>query len=53
MDVREAIRLSRLEDNLQLKDWGYVEGGHDIDEADTKIRILAASVFMGLLKIVR
>ena len=50
LPVQEAIRLARLEDELQLQDWGYVEGGHDIDESDTKVRILAASVFMRLLE---
>lgn len=52
INAREAIKISRLEDDLQLQDWGYVEGGHDIDESDNKVRILAASVFMRLLKIV-
>ena len=52
INAREAVKISRLEDDLQLQDWGYVEGGHDIDESDNKVRILAASVFMRLLKIV-
>lgn len=53
MSARDAIKIARLEDDVQLEEWGYVEGGHDIDEADTKIRVLAASVFLRLLKIVK
>lgn len=51
LGVRDAVSMARVEDNMQLEHWGYVEGGHDIDEADSKIRILAASIFLRLLKI--
>ena len=51
LGVRDAINLARVEDNVQLEHWGYVEGGHDIDEADSKIRVLASSVFLRLLKL--
>lgn len=47
--VEDAIALARLEENLQLEEWGYVEGWHDIDDADIKVRVLSASVFARLL----
>lgn len=33
----------------KVEEWGYVEGGHDIDEADMRVKIAACSVFMRLL----
>jgi len=47
--VHQAISLSRLEEEVQLEDWGYVEGGHDVDEADIRVRILSASLFLRFL----
>lgn len=47
--VQEGIRLARLEETLQLEEWGYVEGGHDIDDADMRVRISSASIFARLL----
>jgi len=41
--VHQAISLSRLEEEVQLEDWGYVEGGHDVDEADIRVRPCDAS----------
>jgi hypothetical protein len=34
---------------LQIEEWGLVEGGHDIDIADVRCRVAAASVFLRLL----
>ncbi|CAM6102752.1 unnamed protein product [Calypogeia fissa] len=49
LTIEEAIEVIRVEENHQVDDWGYVEGGHDIDEADIRVRIAAASVFLRLL----
>lgn len=33
---------------MQVDKWGLVEGGHDIDIADLKVQISAATVFLAL-----
>ena len=38
--MQQAITLSRLEEEMQLEEWGYVEGGHDVDEADIRVSFL-------------
>jgi hypothetical protein len=35
----EVFDLSRLDEELQCKDWGVVEGGHDLDRAHLKIQL--------------
>lgn len=47
--VEEAMLLGRLEEEYQIADWGLVEGGHDIDIADMKVRVSAPVVFLKLL----
>ncbi|XP_024359709.1 uncharacterized protein [Physcomitrium patens] len=49
LGIEEAMEVIRLEENHQVEEWGYVEGGHDIDEADMRVKIAACSVFMRLL----
>ncbi len=49
--VEEAIQLARLEEEVQIEEWGLVEGGHDIDLADARVRISAPSVFIRLLRL--
>lgn len=34
---------------VQMDEWGLVEGGHDLDIADTQVRIAAPSIFLRLL----
>ncbi len=51
LEVREAIRALRLEEDTQMAKWGLVEGGHDIDIADINVRIAAPVVFLKLLKL--
>ena len=46
----EALEAARLEEDHQIAEWGLVEGGHDIDLSDIKVRVSAPSVFMRLLK---
>lgn len=45
----QALRASRVEEDFQMEDWGLVEGGHDIDISDLKVRIAAPSIFLRLL----
>jgi hypothetical protein len=47
----EALRIARLEEEYQVEEWGLVEGGHDIDNADTAVRVTAPLVFVKLLEI--
>jgi ATP synthase F1 complex assembly factor 2 len=47
--VQEAMAAARLEEDVQVEEWGAVEAGHDLDEADIGTRIAAPSVFLRLL----
>ncbi|GAQ85652.1 F1-ATP synthase assembly protein [Klebsormidium nitens] len=46
---RKALEAVRVEEDHQMEEWGLVEGGHDLDIADTKVRIAAPSLFLRLL----
>ncbi|CAE6203626.1 unnamed protein product [Arabidopsis arenosa] len=48
LQIDDAIKLIRLEEDLQVDKWGLVEGGHDIDIADLKVQISSATVFLAL-----
>ncbi|MCO5601852.1 hypothetical protein L7F22_055977 [Adiantum nelumboides] len=48
LGIEDAIQVIRLEEDFQIEAWGLVEGGHDIDVADLKCRVAAASVFLRL-----
>ncbi|KAL3692844.1 hypothetical protein R1sor_006495 [Riccia sorocarpa] len=49
LNVDKALDIIRLEEEHQIEEWGLVEGGHDIDIADLRVRISAASIFLRLL----
>lgn len=51
ISIEKAVELSRLEEDVQIEDWGLVEGGHDLDIAYIRMKLAAASVFVKLLKI--
>lgn len=42
IDAEQALRAARSEELWQSRVWGVVEGGHDMDEADTSVRLTAA-----------
>jgi chaperone required for assembly of F1-ATPase len=48
LSVAETLAAARLEEELQIQNWGLVEGGHDIDIADAAARISAAALFSRL-----
>lgn len=48
---QEAVAALRLEEDMQMQHWGLVEGGHDIDIADTNVRVAAPVVFLQLLQL--
>lgn len=50
LTVAEALAAARLEEEHQIGQWGLVEGGHDIDQSDIKVRVAAPSVFVRLLR---
>lgn len=44
----QAVRLSRLEEDFQIKHWGRVEWAHDIAQHDLQARVAAAILFIHL-----
>ena len=48
--VQECLRLARLEEELQIEEWGMVEGGHDIDRADAAVRVAGPILLVALLR---
>ena len=50
LSVEQALEAARVEEDLQIQQWGLVEGGHDIDIADLRIRVAAPSLFVRLLR---
>ncbi|XP_020532180.1 ATP synthase mitochondrial F1 complex assembly factor 2 isoform X1 [Amborella trichopoda] len=53
LEIEEAIKLIRLEEDLQVDRWGLVEGGHDVDMAELRVQIASAAVFLGLSRFER
>ncbi len=47
--VDEAVLAARTEEEYQIKLWGMVEGGHDVDRAHIRVQIASASTFLWLL----
>ncbi len=47
----EALAAARLEEDFQAEEWGRVEAGHDLDEADIRSRLFGPSVFLRLLQL--
>jgi ATP synthase F1 complex assembly factor 2 len=50
ISLAEPVEAVRLAAHCQLGAWGMVEGGHDIDLADVKVRVFAPVVFMQLVR---
>ncbi len=46
-----ALAAARLEEDFQAEEWGRVEAGHDLDEADLRSRVFAPSLFVRLLQL--
>ncbi|KAK9813713.1 hypothetical protein WJX73_004730 [Symbiochloris irregularis] len=49
LTMHEALEAASLEESINIEGWGLVEGGHDIDAADLRVRISAPCVFARLL----
>jgi ATP synthase mitochondrial F1 complex assembly factor 2 len=50
MSIDDVLRAARVEEDHQIAEWGLVEGGHDLDLADMKVRVAAPCVFLGLIR---
>ena len=48
MSVHQATYLSRMEEEYQLKQWGLVEGGHDMDRLNNAVNLSSVSLFWSL-----
>lgn len=46
--VEEAVRLSRLEEEFQIKHWGRVEWAHDVSQQDSQARLAASVLYVHL-----
>jgi len=51
MHPEEVMMLTRLEEELQIENWGLVEGGHDIDRATARVTVAAPLTFLQLLRV--
>ncbi|GJD08494.1 ATP synthase mitochondrial F1 complex assembly factor 2 [Galdieria sulphuraria] len=50
ISTRQAMEACRCEEDFQIQYWGDVEGCHDIDRADTFVRLASASLVFSLLR---
>ena len=50
IDVDQAMAAARVEEDAQIEEWGLVEGGHDVDIADIRVRVSSPRVMMNLLR---
>ncbi|XP_011306059.1 ATP synthase mitochondrial F1 complex assembly factor 2 [Fopius arisanus] len=48
INVEEAVKLSRLEEEFQISHWGNVEWSHDLSKNDLQARLSAAVLFIHL-----
>jgi ATP synthase F1 complex assembly factor 2 len=46
----DAMELSRVEEEFQIDRWGLVEGGHDLDRVNCRVRVSSASFLLWLLQ---
>eukprot|EP00455_Lapot_gusevi_P000600 TRINITY_DN1027_c0_g1_i1.p1 TRINITY_DN1027_c0_g1~~TRINITY_DN1027_c0_g1_i1.p1 ORF type:complete len:288 (-),score=46.80 TRINITY_DN1027_c0_g1_i1:18-881(-) len=49
--VDQAITAARVDERHQTKDWGFVQGHHDIDISYVKMHVFAAHTVMNLCKV--
>lgn len=49
IDPAAAIDAARSEERWQARVWGEVEGGHDMDDSDTLVRLSAADLIFRLV----
>ena len=50
IDAEEALKCARVEEDYQIERHGFVEGGHDIDISDLRVRLTAPHALNLILK---
>ncbi len=50
LNVETALEAARSEERWQANRWGEVEGGHDMDDADTHVRLAAADLLFRMVE---
>ena len=50
IDPEEALKCARVEEDYQIERHGFVEGGHDIDISDLRVRLTAPHALNLILK---
>lgn len=53
LTVEQAVAAARVEEDLQMAEFGLVEGGHDLDIVDLRTRVAGAALFLRLLDVDR
>jgi ATP synthase F1 complex assembly factor 2 len=48
--AKDAMDLSRLEEEFQIGRWGLVEGGHDLDRVNCAVNLSSASFMLWLFQ---
>lgn len=48
--AKDAMELSRLEEEFQIGRWGLVEGGHDLDRVNCAVNLSSASTMLWLFQ---
>ncbi|TYZ59207.1 hypothetical protein PybrP1_007140 [[Pythium] brassicae (nom. inval.)] len=48
--AKDAMELSRLEEEFQIGRWGLVEGGHDLDRVNCAVNLSSASMMLWLFQ---
>lgn len=51
--VHDAVEAFRLEEEVQIENWGLVEGGHDYDRLNTSVTVRAALLLRDALELER
>ena len=49
LSIADILKAARVEEDFQVENWGLVEGGHDMDIADLKVKISSAVVYLKML----
>ena len=47
--IVEVMKAARVEEEIQIERWGLVEGGHDMDIGDLRVRVSSAMVYLRML----
>ena len=51
LSMEQALQAARLEEEFQIEGWGFVEGGHDLDQANARVRLTASSLLLRMLPV--